>query len=162
MVLGAIRTAGGGCACPEQTVLRRLLSYLLLTSKDVVIVDMDAGVEHFGRATVAPIDVLLVITLPQRGSVETTHQSLKFAKELKLEKVYVVGNRVRNEIQEDFLKGEFGEKYLISLPGEEDFERREFEGKGLLDYNGPVYHKIKELKRKIEELSSETSRCAKP
>ncbi|MEZ0344593.1 MAG: P-loop NTPase [Caldimicrobium sp.] len=161
MVLGAIRTAGGGCACPEQTVLRRLLTYLLLTSRDVVIVDMEAGVEHFGRATVAPIDMLLIITLPQRGSVETTHQILKLAKELNLEKVYVVGNRVKDEHQEVFLKREFGERYLISLPGDEDFERREFEGEGLLDYNGPVYLKIKELMRKIEELSSEASRCAK-
>lgn len=158
MVLGAIRTAGGGCACPEQTVLRRLLTYLLLTSQEVVIVDMEAGVEHFGRATVAPIDVLLVVTLPQKGSVETTHQILRLAKELKLQKVYVVGNRIKNETQETLLKKEFGERYLISLPGDEEFERREFEGEGLLDYNGPVYEKIKELKRRIEELSGEASR----
>ncbi|MGB9761386.1 MAG: P-loop NTPase [Caldimicrobium thiodismutans] len=157
MVLGAIRTAGGGCACPEQTVLRRLLTYLLLTSRDIVVVDMEAGVEHFGRATVAPVDLLLVITLPQTGSLKTTHQILKLAQELNLQKVYVVGNRVKEEKHKEYLKKEFGEKYLISLPGEEEFERREFEGKGLLDYNGPVYEKIKELKRIIEELKSETS-----
>jgi CO dehydrogenase nickel-insertion accessory protein CooC1 len=61
MVLGAIRVAGGGYACPEQTVLRRLLNYLILTAKEVVILDMEAGVEHFGRATLTLIDVILVV-----------------------------------------------------------------------------------------------------
>jgi len=54
MVLGAIRVAGGGCACPEQTVLRRLLHYLILTAREVVIVDMEAGVEHFGQSNGYP------------------------------------------------------------------------------------------------------------
>jgi len=157
MVLGAIRTAGGGCACPEQTVLRRLLTYLLLTSREVVIVDMEAGVEHFGRGTVAPIDLLLSVTLPTKGSVETTKQILKFSQELSLKKVFVVGNRIRSSEQEDFLKKEFGAKYLISLPLDEEFERREFEGKGLWDYQGPVYESIKELKKRLKELKDESS-----
>jgi len=157
MVLGAIRTAGGGCACPEQTVLRRLLTYLLLTSREVVIVDMEAGVEHFGRGTVAPIDLLLSVTLPTKGSVETTKQILKFSQELSLKKVFVVGNRIRSSEQEDLLKREFGERYLISLPLDEEFERREFEGRGLWDYQGPVYQSIKELKKRLEELKNESS-----
>lgn len=156
MVLGAIRTAGGGCACPEQTVLKRLLTYLILTSREVVVVDMEAGVEHFGRATVAPMDVILVITQPLRGSLETTKQILRLAEELKLERVFVVGNRVKSSSQEDFLKKEFGEVYLLSLPPDEELERREFEGRGLWDYRGELFIRARELKESLKRLVSET------
>lgn len=151
MVLGAIRSAGAGCACPEQTVLRRLLTYLLLTAQEVVIVDMEAGVEHFGRATVAPMDVLLVITQPFRGSIETTKQILKLAEELNLKNVFVVGNRVR-EAQETMLKREFGDRYIISFPPEEEFEKREIEGIGLWDYRGPLFERAQKLVEIIEGL----------
>ncbi|MCS7149487.1 MAG: AAA family ATPase [Caldimicrobium sp.] len=155
MVLGAIRTAGGGCACPEQTVLKRLLTYLLLTSKEVVLVDMEAGVEHFGRASVTPMDVLLVITQPLKGSIETTRQILKLAKELGLERVYVIGNKVRTKEQEELLQGEFGDRYLLSFPPDEELERREFEGRGLWTYRGVLFSKAQELREKLTELLHE-------
>lgn len=151
MVLGAIRSAGAGCACPEQTVLRRLLTYLLLTAQEVVIVDMEAGVEHFGRATVAPVDVLLVVTQPFRGSLETTKQILKLADELRLRNVYVVGNKVR-ETQEELLKREFEDRYALSFPPDEDLERREIEGRGLWDYRGPLLQRALELVDFLEGL----------
>ncbi len=157
MVLGAIRTAGGGCACPEQTVLRRLLTYLLLTSKEVVIVDMEAGVEHFGRATLTPIDLLIVITQPFRGSIETAKQILKLAEELKVKKVFVVGNRIANAQQEASLKGEFGDKYLFSLSLDEELEAREILSKGLWDYKGKAYQEVKNLKKRLEEIISATA-----
>jgi len=157
MVLGAIRTAGGGCACPEQTVLRRLLTYLLLTSGEIVIVDMEAGVEHFGRATLTPIDLLLVITQPFRGSVETTKQILKLAEELKVKNLFVIGNEIAHPQQETYLKEEFGERYLFSLSKDEELEVREFYGRSLWDYRGKAYQEIKYLKRKLEELLHATS-----
>lgn len=151
MVLGAIKSAGTGCACPEQTVLRRLLTYLLLTAQEVVIVDMEAGVEHFGRGTVAPIDVLFVITQPFRGSIETTKQILKLAEELNLKNVLVIGNKVK-ESQENLLKEEFGERYIISFPPDEEIERRELEGRGLWDYRGQLFQKALELVDLVEDL----------
>lgn len=157
MVLGAIRTAGGGCACPEQTVLKRLLTYLLLTSKEVVIVDMEAGVEHFGRATLTPIDVLLIIVQPFRGSVETAKQILKLADALKINKIFVIGNKIAHPQQETMLKEEFGEKYLFSLSVDDELEAREFLGKSLWDYRGKAYQEVRDLKRKLEELFNATS-----
>lgn len=157
MVLGAIKTAGGGCACPEQTVLRRLLTFLLLTAKEVVIVDMEAGVEHFGRATVAPMDLLLVVTQPFKGSMETAKQILKLAKELHMERVYVIGNRVKDFQQEKILQETFGTKYLLSFAPDEELEKRETEGKGLWDYRGPLFSQALKLKEKIEELIHEAT-----
>ncbi|MFN3568574.1 MAG: P-loop NTPase [Caldimicrobium sp.] len=157
MVLGAIRTAGGGCACPEQTVLRRLLTYLLLTAREVVIVDMEAGVEHFGRATLTPIDLLLVVVQPFKGSVETGKQIIKLAQELKVKNFFVLGNKVRKKEQEEYLKKEFKEKYLASLTRDEELEEREFQGRGLWDYRGLAYQEVEELRKKIEEFFSAAS-----
>ncbi|MDM7203018.1 MAG: P-loop NTPase [Thermodesulfobacteriaceae bacterium] len=157
MVLGAIRTAGGGCACPEQTVLRRLLTYMLLTAKEVVIVDMEAGVEHFGRATLTPISCLLIVVQPFRGSIETGKQIIKLAEELKMKNIFVVGNKLSSESQENYLKNEFGDRYLFSIPLDEELEEREFKGIGLWNYRGKAFMEAKKLKRKIEELLSETA-----
>ncbi|MFN3504971.1 MAG: P-loop NTPase [Caldimicrobium sp.] len=157
MVLGAIRTAGGGCACPEQTVLRRLLTYLLLTAKEVVLVDMEAGVEHFGRATLTPIDLLLVVVQPFKGSIETGKQIIRLAQELKVKNICVLGNKVAKKEQEEYLKKEFGEKYIASLSPDEELEQREFQGKGLWNYRGLVYKEVAEIRKKIEELLSATS-----
>ncbi len=152
MVLGAIREAGAGCACPEQTVLRRLMSYLILKTQDVVIVDMEAGVEHFGRGTVIPMDVILVVTKPYRGSLETSKQILKLAEKLNLKKVFIVGNGVRNFQEEELLKKEFGDKIIAILPEDNELEKREIEGKGLWDYRGKLFKKVEELRDKLMEL----------
>ncbi|MFN4196795.1 MAG: P-loop NTPase [Caldimicrobium sp.] len=157
MVLGAIRTAGGGCACPEQTVLRRLLTYLLLTAREVVIVDMEAGVEHFGRATLTPIDLLLVVVQPYKGSLETGKQIIKLAQELKVKNIFVLGNKVIKKEQEEYLKKGFGEKYFASLPQDEELEQREYQGRGLWDYRGLVYQGVEVIRKKIEVLLNATS-----
>ncbi len=157
MILGAIRSAGAGCACPEQTVLRRLLTYLLLTSKEVVIVDMEAGVEHFGRGTVTPIDVILIVTQPFKGSLETSKQILKLSQELNLKNFFIIGNRIKEPSQEEKLKEEFGDCYLLSFPLDEELEKRELEGRGLWDYRGPLLERAKILKSLLMRLVNETS-----
>lgn len=152
MVLGAIRVAGGGYACPEQTVLRRLLNYLILTAKEVVIVDMEAGVEHFGRATLTPIDVILVVVQPTAGSIQTAKRIFRLAKELKLEKVFFLGNNLKSKIQEQILYKEFGPLLLASFPFDEKIEELEFMGSSLWNYRGELFQRMKEVKIILEEV----------
>jgi len=149
MVLGAIREAGTGCACPEQTVLRRLMTHLILRGKEVVLIDMEAGVEHFGRNTIAPMDAILIITRAYRGSIETAKQMLNLAEQAKLRNTFVVGNAVRNEKEEKMLRETFGEKFLGALPEDRELEEMEIEGKPLFFYNGITYEKIKEIGNKL-------------
>ena len=157
MVLGAIRVAGGGCACPEQTVLRRLLSYLILTAKEVVIVDMEAGVEHFGRATVTPMDVILVVVQPSMGSIQTAKQIFRLAKELKLERVYFLGNNVKSTAQKEVLCKEFGPLLLTSFPFDEKIEEIELTGGSLWNYRGELFQRMKEVKVVLEKFLNKPS-----
>jgi len=149
MVLGAIREAGKGCACPEQRVMRKLLTYLILRANEVVIVDMEAGVEHFGRASIVPMDIILVITRAYRGSVETTKRILELAEQLKMKNVFIIGNAIKSEKEKEILKEEFGERLLGMLPYDEELELLEMEGKDLWNYKGIVYEEIKKIKSKI-------------
>lgn len=150
MVLGAVREAGGGCACPEQTVLRRLLSLLLLQSKEVVLVDMEAGVEHFGRATVSSIDAVLVVVQPYRGSLETARQIYDMAKDLRVKNVFFVGNALRRDEDKAFMEQALPEPLLVTFPWDEALLDWERQGRPLGDYQGPSKEVALELAQKLE------------
>ncbi len=154
MVLGAVREAGGGCACPEQTVLRRLLSLLLLQSQEAVIVDLEAGVEPFGRATVSALEAVLIVVQPYRGSLETARQIRKMAQDLGVKRVFLVGNLFSQEEDRLFVEEALAEKLLGYLPRDEELSRAERMGKPLREVRGPAWKAAQELARKLEkELS---------
>ena len=71
LIMGTVKTGGSGCMCPESALLKNLISHLLLRESDVVIMDMDAGVEHLGRGTAQAVDALIIVVEPGRRSVQT-------------------------------------------------------------------------------------------
>ena len=109
MVLGAIQTAEGGCACPENTVLKRMLTKLLLSPAQVVLLDMEAGIEHLGRGTIAGVDHLLIVAIPSKSSVRTAQKIKKLAVDSGIPKISYVGNLVQDEDDKKFLQEALGE-----------------------------------------------------
>ena len=99
LVLGTIRAAGGGCFCPENAVLRNLLDHLILEERDAVLVDLEAGLEPFGRATCRGVDMLLVVVEPGARSIETAARISELSRDMGVRRVGVVANRVRDERQ---------------------------------------------------------------
>ncbi len=157
MVLGAVREAGGGCACPEQTVLRRLLSLLLLQSQEAVIVDLEAGVEPFGRATVSAIDAVLIVVQPYRGSIETGRQIYQMARDLGVKRIFWVGNFFSGEEDLQFVEEILGEPLLGALPRDEALREAERAGRPLREVQGAAWKAAQELAQKIrQELSHGT------
>ena len=116
MVLGAIQVGDGGCACPENTVLRRLLTKLLLSPSQMVLLDMEAGVEHLGRGTIAGIDHLLIVVNPTRSSVRTALKIKKLAEDVQIPRISFIGNLVQNEDDEAFLASLLHEPPAASYP----------------------------------------------
>lgn len=94
VVMGAIRSAGQGCMCPANALIRSLLRHLLMKPEEVVIVDMEAGLEHFGRGTAEHVDAMLVVTESGVRSLETARRICKLAKDAGIVRVFLVGNRV--------------------------------------------------------------------
>lgn len=103
MVMGTIDRGGGGCACPENVLLRTLMTHLLLQRKDTVILDMEAGVEHLGRGTSGNVDAMIVVVEPGQRSVQTAHHVARLAGDLGVKSVYVVGNKVRGDADRQFI-----------------------------------------------------------
>lgn len=94
LVLGAITQAGAGCACPEGAFLKALLTYSILQRQEVVLVDLAAGVEFMGRASVRGIDALVVVVEPGSRSIETAVNIARMAKELGIKQVAAVANKI--------------------------------------------------------------------
>ncbi len=103
MVLGGIKTAEGGCICPESVLLKVLVSHLILARNEIVVLDMEAGLEHLGRGTARAVDKMIVIVEPGRRSIETARQIQRLSEELGIKKLLIVGNKIRSEKDKDFL-----------------------------------------------------------
>jgi CO dehydrogenase maturation factor len=115
--MGAVDIGGSGCICPESAMLKTLFTHLLFRKGDVLLLDMYAGVEHLGRATVDFVDAMLVVVEPTRRSLGTAAQIKKLAADIGLTRLWLVGNKVRNADEAAFLEAETpGIPILGSLP----------------------------------------------
>jgi CO dehydrogenase maturation factor len=102
--LGAVEMGGSGCICPESAVLRTLITHILLRRDELVLLDMYAGVEHLGRATADAVDAMLIVVEPTARSLGTAAQIKGLARDLKLQRLYVVGSKVQGEDDERFIR----------------------------------------------------------
>lgn len=106
LMMGAVETGGSGCICPEAALLKTLFTNLMFRKDDVLLLDMYAGVEHLGRATVDFVDAMLIVVEPTRRSLGTAIQIKKLANDIGLKRLYLVGNKVRSEEEAQFLRAE--------------------------------------------------------
>lgn len=102
--MGSIDLGGSGCICPESAMLKTLFTHLLFRTDEIILFDMYAGVEHLGRATVDFVDALLIVVEPTRRSLGTAAQIKKLAADIGLNRIWLVGNKVRGEVDVDFLE----------------------------------------------------------
>ncbi|MGB2825174.1 MAG: ArsA-related P-loop ATPase, partial [Thermoplasmata archaeon] len=104
VVLGTIRAAGSGCFCPENSVLRGLIDHVILERDDAVLVDMEAGLEQFGRSTCRGVDLLMVVVEPGARSVDTASRIAALAGEMGIGRTAIVANGIRDEKEEDAVR----------------------------------------------------------
>ncbi|MBF0560327.1 MAG: hypothetical protein HQL08_16275 [Nitrospirae bacterium] len=104
LIMGKSKAAASGCYCPEHIFLKRLLKHLLVERDEVVIVDMEAGIEHLTRGTAEAVDAFIVVVEPGQRSIQTAGTVRELAKGLGVKKVFVVANKVRNDADIQFLK----------------------------------------------------------
>jgi CO dehydrogenase maturation factor len=115
LVMGAVRKGGSGCACPENVLLRSLLSEIILNRNEVVIVDMEAGIEHLGRATAQSIDKMLICVEPGYRSISTAKTIMKLAQEIGISSFGVIGNKIQNEEQKKWVLGRFSPSLILGM-----------------------------------------------
>jgi CO dehydrogenase maturation factor len=113
MSMGRIKRGGTGCYCPEGALLQALVSHLLLQRDEVVILDMEAGIEHLSRGTVKAVDKLIIVVEPGRRSLETAATIKKLAQDLGLANIAAVGNKIRSKADEQFIKSNLPDIEII-------------------------------------------------
>lgn len=115
LVMGSVRKGGSGCACPENVLLRSLLSEVILNRNDVVIVDMEAGIEHLGRATARSIDKMLITVEPGSRSISTAKTIIKLAKEIGIQFFGIIGNKIQDEQQKVWISKQFSQDQVLGM-----------------------------------------------
>lgn len=115
LVMGSVRKGGSGCACPENVLLRSLLSEVILNRNDVVIVDMEAGIEHLGRATARSIDKMLITVEPGSRSISTAKTIMKLAKEIGIQFFGIIGNKIQDEQQKVWISKQFSQDQILGM-----------------------------------------------
>jgi CO dehydrogenase maturation factor len=93
LVMGSVAGAGGGCACEANALLKTLLAHLLMDLNQWLLVDLEAGVEHLGRGTVAAVDGLIVVSEPSWRSLTVAAEIATMAADLGLTRQVLVLNR---------------------------------------------------------------------
>jgi len=133
--MGAVDTGGSGCICPESAMLKTLFTHLLFRQDEVLILDMYAGVEHLGRATVDFVDALIVVVEPTRRSLSTAAQIKKLANDIGLERLWLVANKVRDAEERAFVQAETpGIPLLGMLPADPAVQEADRLGVAVYDH----------------------------
>jgi CO dehydrogenase maturation factor len=138
LVLGAIEAGGSGCACPESVLTRALVTELVLRRKDALVMDMEAGIEHLGRATAKGVDTLLVMVEASQRAVESAHRVARLAADIGLRDVRFVANKVASPADEEYVRAAApGGELAGIIPWSEDIRSAERRGQAVLDGAGP-------------------------
>jgi CO dehydrogenase maturation factor len=129
MRLGSVKKGGAGCLCPESALLKALVTHVVLGRNEAVIMDMEAGIEHLGRATAQAVDKLIVVVEPGRRSIDTAEHIKRLAAEIRLNHIAVVGNKIRGPKDEDFLRKNLHDlEFLGFLPYDETLIEADLSG----------------------------------
>jgi CO dehydrogenase maturation factor len=146
LVLGTIERGGSGCMCPASSFLKALMRHVILKVNSVVILDMEAGVEHLGRGTTKGIDIMLIVVEPGARSIETAVRIVELASQIGINRFGAVVNKahgVSKEIEDKL--GEHGIDVIGTIPYDTTLIQADMEGIAPIDKGGAAVEAIKNI-----------------
>lgn len=154
--MGTVKKGGGGCVCPENVLLRQLVNHLLIQRSEVVILDMEAGIEHLGRATAQSVDAMLVVVEPGRRSLQTADAVRRLAADIGLNRIYAVGCKVQGESDREFLREHVRDLPLLGfLSYSPLIVEADLRGAAPYDLDPRAVEETKLIRARLEELLAE-------
>ena len=158
MAMGRIKRGGTGCYCPEGALLQALVSHLLLQRDEVVILDMEAGIEHLSRGTTKAVDKLIIVVEPGRRSLETAQTIGKLAQDLGLHNIAVVGNKIWNEADKEFIASNLpGIEILGFIPYDPAVTEADLANRPLFAASPQTAKEVKNIYDKLVSLTRQPS-----
>lgn len=153
MLMGTVKKGGSGCVCAENVLLRSLVQHLLLVRKEVVIMDMEAGIEHLGRATAQAVNRLIVVLEPGMRSIETALKIKELAEDIGIKEIYCIGNKIRRESDREFLKERMnGIQILGYIPYDEEVIEADLSRLSVWEHGKEV---VKEVRKIVDTITNE-------
>jgi len=150
MRLGGVQKGGAGCICPQSTLLRALVMHIVLARDEVVVMDMEAGIEHLGRATAKAVDKLIVVVEPGRRSIDTAGHIRQLAAEIGLGAIAVVGNKIRGPKDREFLETNLSDfDFLGFLPYDDYLIEADLKGVSPFDVESPSKAQVEAMISKL-------------
>jgi CO dehydrogenase maturation factor len=154
LIMGTVETGGSGCVCPEHVLIKRLISHLVIGRDEVVIMDMEAGLEHLGRGTASMVDRFIVVIEPGARSIQTYHKVKPLAADLGVKTVSVVANKIRNDEDETFLRSRIPpEDFLGVIHFNEEIAYADRQGVSPFDTSERAREEIRRIKDRIDNNS---------
>jgi CO dehydrogenase maturation factor len=151
--MGSVDIGGSGCICPESAILKTLFTHLLFRKDEVLILDMYAGVEHLGRATVDFVDAMLVVVEPTRRSLGTAAQIKSLANDIGLTRLWLVGNKVRTPAETEFIHSETpGLPVLGILPADLSVQDADRMGSAVYDHVPALREAAQEISQNLDRF----------
>ena len=151
LVMGTVDVGGSGCVCPEHVMLKSILSALTYRKDDVVVMDMEAGLEHLGRGTAMNMEQFIVVIEPGARSVQTYRNVKRLASDLGVKRVRVVANKVRDERDEEFVRNNIPAEDLLGMIHYNlEIMDADRQGKSPYDFSPKAIEEIRKIKEILD------------
>lgn len=152
IAMGTVKEGGGGCVCPESVLLKALMRHILLDRDDVVIMDMEAGIEHLGRGTSESVDAIVIVAEPGLRSLQTATTTAKLARQLKMNRLFAVFNKVVDDSEVEVLEKGLGEIEPIGvIHFSEKVRKADLAGTSAYDADPEFVREIEDVKKRLEQ-----------
>jgi CO dehydrogenase maturation factor len=154
LVMGTVKKGGSGCICPESTLLKSLLNHLLLRQDDMVILDMEAGIEHLGRATASAVDAFISVVEPGMRSLDTARSVRRLAQDIGVKTFYVVGNKVADDADRQFIADNLPDFKLLGFISQNPrIAEADRKGVSAYDLDPQVVSEVRAIKAELDAIS---------
>ncbi len=155
LVMGTVQTGGSGCICPEATILKALMNHLVLARNEVVVMDMEAGIEHLGRATSGSVDALIIVVNPGKRSRVAADKIRKLGADIGIKNIVVLANRVKSKDDEQLIKDSMKNYEIIGfIPEHDEIVNSDRDGIRPFDDIAKIPEELKEVTKKLIALAT--------
>ncbi|OPY49420.1 MAG: protochlorophyllide reductase iron-sulfur ATP-binding protein [Methanosaeta sp. PtaU1.Bin060] len=152
VVMGTIDSGGSGCMCPANAFVKALIRHVITREKDLVIMDMEAGIEHLGRATARGVDAMIAVVEPGMRSIETVERIMQLGKQIGITRYLAVINKSSEPgVVEERLKG-MGIEVIGVIPYDKNLIEADLSGKAPVDVGGPAVEEMKKIKQRLQDM----------
>lgn len=153
MLMGTVKKGGSGCVCPESVLLKSLLQHLVLFRKEVVIMDMEAGIEHLGRATARAVDHFIVVVEPGMRSIETALKIKELADDIGIKSICGIANKIRRESDREFFEKKVNSIQMLGyIPYDEEVIEADLSRLSVWDHGKET---VKEVRKIVDKMTKE-------